>query len=131
MGSCALVVQVCWYDHCIAGQNSPLSWPDHKNKAHKYYMAVTHLKLLRNGFHISGYQQVPHVKSDFGKHQFFLPKVTQNLVNFKKKERLLNTFHFFYYSTFPMRDRICQPPTRVLKHYPQCCSFVAATVAEH
>ena len=34
----ALVIQACQYDHCIAGQNSPLSRADHKNKAHKHYM---------------------------------------------------------------------------------------------
>ena len=59
----------------------------------------------------------------------------------KKKEpdlsirRLQKNTRFFYYSTFdPMRDRICQPSNRVLKQtivYPQCCSFVVATVAEH
>ena len=44
VGSYALVVQVCWYNHCIAGKNSPFSWPNHKNKAHKHYMRRTKTK---------------------------------------------------------------------------------------
>ena len=54
VGSCALVVHACRDDHYVAGQNSPLSRPDHKNKAYKHYMTRTdkrgHLNSLISEF---------------------------------------------------------------------------------